>query len=404
MSRILHTADWHLGARLVEEERLPEQELFLNWLYEQLTVLRPALLLVTGDIFDSANPSQEALGVYYRFLARLAAARLCRVLILGGNHDSPATLHAPKDILRALDIIVIGSKPSQPADAIVELPDAVICAVPYLREREVRLSQPGESLEEAARAVREGICDYYRQLGTLASARAGGRPLIATGHLTALEAASTEGERPIHFGNLGAVPADCFAGFAYTALGHLHFPQAVGRNDNIRYSGSPLPLSFAEAESAKELRILSVENGCLSHQPLPIPRFRPLLRLDSQLALLEKQLKQTLDRLPESPLTPWLEITLRDTPAQAEKLAKIRDLCQAHSVSVLKILQAGNREDPQTGAKPVRDLADLTPEEVFREKLHRSGISENSPEWGELLESFQSLLNWMRDHPESPAS
>lgn len=404
MSRIVHTADWHLGARLVEGDRLPEQKLFLEWLLTQLSELRPDLLLVAGDIFDSANPSQEALGTYYGFLARLAASRSCRVLVLGGNHDSPATLHAPKDILRALAITVIGDKPPSPEEAIVELPDVVICAVPYLREREVRLSRPGESLDEAAQAVREGITRHYRQVWELAALRSNGRPIIATGHLTAIGATVTESERSIHIGNLGAVSSACFAGFAYTALGHLHFPQSVGQDDNIRYAGSPLPLSFVEAESTKELRIVTVEGARLSHVALPVPVFRPLLRMESELALLEMHLRETLARLPASPLPPWLEITLRDAHSQMEAVARTRAICQAQSVSALKILQTTAMAGPETRAMPVRDLEDLTPEEVFREKLNRSGISETSPAREDLLASFRLLLEWMRDHPESSAS
>lgn len=153
MTRIVHTADWHLGARLVERERHEEQAAFLDWLLTQLIELRPELLIVAGDIFDSATPPQEALTLYYRFLGRLAATVKCRTLILGGNHDSPATLHAPRDILRAIEVRVIARPPADPAEGLLEFDDVVVCAVPYLRERDVRISSPGESADQVAAAI-----------------------------------------------------------------------------------------------------------------------------------------------------------------------------------------------------------------------------------------------------------
>lgn len=311
MTRILHTADWHLGARLVDCDRHAEHAAFLDWLLQRLGGLRPDLLIVAGDIFDTATPPQEALGLYYRFLARLSREVGCRALILGGNHDSPATLQAPSDILAALDIRIVASPPADPREALLEFPDVVVCAVPFLRERDVRQAAPGQTSDEVAAAIREGIRNHYAALRTAGQARAGGRPLLATGHLTALGSSASPSERPIHIGNLGAVAASCFEGFAYTALGHIHKPQAVGGDPCIRYAGSPIPLGFAELDIPKELRLLDIADGLVSQESLPVPVFRPLLRLSCAVSEMPAALASLQAPRAEGPL-PWIELTVTD--------------------------------------------------------------------------------------------
>jgi exonuclease SbcD len=132
--------------------------------------------------------------------------------------------------------------------------------------------------DEVAAAIRQGITDHYRRIYTLAQAKARGRPIIGTGHLTTLGSSASSSERTIHIGNLGAIDAQCFDGFAYTALGHIHRPQSVGGNDLVRYAGSPIPLSFDEVDLAKEIRVIDLQAGALTQRAIPVPLFRPLLR------------------------------------------------------------------------------------------------------------------------------
>lgn len=253
MTRIVHTADWHLGARLMDCERHDEHRAFLDWLLARLVELRPDLLIVAGDIFDVAAPSQEALKLYYTFLSRLAGTVKCQTLILGGNHDSPATLHAPRDVLRALNVRVVASPPADLGEAVLEFDQVVVCAVPYLKERDVRTASPGQSADEVAAAIRAGIRKHYRSIFTAAQAKAAGRLIVGTGHLTAVGSAISPSERTIHIGNLGAIEAACFDGFAYTALGHIHRPQSVGGMSacvmSVRRSHSVLPRSIYPRKS-----------------------------------------------------------------------------------------------------------------------------------------------------------
>ena len=392
MTKIVHTADWHLGARLVDFDRHDEQAAFLDWLLEQLKELQPDALIVAGDIFDGATPPQEALSLYYRFLARLSEAVRCRTIILGGNHDSPATLHAPRDILAA-------SRPDQLADAIVEFDEVVVCAVPYLRQRDLLTAAPGESMQAVADAIRTALADYYRKLYTAARTIAGDRLIVCTGHLTAVGHQSSPSERPIQIGNLGAVESSCFEGFAYTALGHIHRPQAVGQNESIRYAGAPIPLSFAEVDMPKAIRVIEIAGSSISHRELSIPEFRPLLRLTADTQSLLGVLRAA-EGPAGSRFFPWVELTLADGRAHPDLERQVREAAEGLNLRVLKLLTPELPDDPANPRSPVpaQQLNELTPEEVFGALLRAVGIDAAGVEGADLMTTLTVLLNRMQEN------
>jgi exonuclease SbcD len=391
MTRIIHTADWHLGARLIENDRLPEQETFLDWFLAQLVSLKPDLLIVAGDVFDTATPPQESLRLYYRFLARLSEQAPCRVLLLGGNHDSPATLHAPRELLEAFRIQVIATPPDAPASALLEFPDCIVCAVPFLRERDLRRSQAGQAPDEIAAELRAGIRAHYSALREAAQALAAGRPLIATGHLTAIGAARSQSERDIHIGNLGAVSSDCFEGFAYTALGHIHKPQALDAAGTIRYSGSPIPLSFSEAGVDKEFRVLDVKDAAITQQVQPIPLFRPLLRLDCRLEEAAARLSVVQGGSGQA-FEPWVELTISDGHAHPDLDRRIRELSRELRLKILKLISTRPESERSASTAMSPALEDLVPAEVFARCLAQRGMATDSEQSQRLTHSFQELL------------
>ena len=149
--RVLHTADWHLGKMLGEHSRMEEHARFLRFLLQSIREQGVDLLIVAGDVFDSANPPQSAEAQYYNFLSELFRQGGCAVIVVAGNHDSPAHLEAPRQILKALGAHVIGAWPSIPDEVVVPLPNAkspqlVVTAVPFLRDRDVRTGQSGQSV------------------------------------------------------------------------------------------------------------------------------------------------------------------------------------------------------------------------------------------------------------------
>jgi len=400
VTRIVHTADWHLGARLIDCDRHEEHRAFLDWLLGQLEELRPDLLIVAGDIFDGATPPQEALTLYYRFLSRLGTGAKCQTLILGGNHDSPATLHAPREVLRALDVRVIASPPDDPSDSLLEFKDVVVGAMPFLRERDVRLATPGQSADEVAAAIRQGVADRYRALYTFARSKAGERPIIATGHLTAVGCVSSPSERIIHIGNLGAVSTACFEGFAYTALGHIHRPQNIGGDDRVRYAGSPLPLSFAEVDLPKEIRVIDVEGTQLTQRAISIPIFRRVLRLTTDAASLATELSRHQAASGES-LAPWVELTVSDGRSHPDLDRQVREAAKDLRLRVLKVLTPAllplGDAAHSVNSTPAPSLDDMRPQEVFIERLRREQIDPESNEARVLVVTFAELLSKMHE-------
>lgn len=400
MTRILHTADWHLGARLVENDRTEEHRLFLHWLLHVVRREKPDVLLVAGDVFDTTNPPQSAVELYFGFLAAAQATPGTRIVVTGGNHDSPLALNAPAGVLQRLDVHVHGCPPEKLDHCITEYPDVVLCAVPYLRERDVRIARAGQSSDAIAAEIREGIAAYYRRVLEHGRERAAGRAVIASGHLTVLGSVTSDSEREIHIGNLGAVDAGCFAGFDYVALGHLHKPQEVGTQGRIRYSGSPFPLSFDDAANEKSVVLVDVQPGQPPRQTLlPIPRFRTLARVRATLETLDAALASVpREAAPGSPaLAPWVELTLLAEPGAVDPARHLREAADKAGVAILKcsltcpaVTQAQSADTPTE-----RSLAEMPAAEVFAERLRAEGIDPAGENGRALTLTFVELLSRM---------
>lgn len=243
--KLLHTADWHLGQTFFDYDRREEHILFLQWLREQVKAHEVDVLLVAGDVFDSPNPSAESQKMYYRFLCEITAEnKELQIIIIAGNHDSAARLEAPNPLLENLNITVRGVvKRSVDGEIdfnhlIVPLRKGGYClTVPYLRQ--------GDYPE--AETYAQGVQKMYQALYEQIKERE--LPIIAMGHLQATGSEISENDRLERtvIGGLECISPDSFAKeIAYTALGHLHRGQQVSKRENVRYSGSPLPMSFAE--------------------------------------------------------------------------------------------------------------------------------------------------------------
>ncbi|MBC6607336.1 exonuclease subunit SbcD [Hymenobacter sp. BT188] len=406
--RVLHTADWHLGQRFNGgHERTEEHRHFLRWLVETIQAQRVEVLVVAGDIFDTGSPSNAALELYYSFLLQMQATDCRDIVLVGGNHDSPATLNAPARLLRHLRVHVVGCVPDCFEDQVIVLdnaegkPGLVVCAIPFLRDRDVRLSVPGEEAEEREARIRQGIADHYLRVSEVEMVwqlKAAGVPVLATGHLYAAGASPSDSERTIHVGNLGQVTADHFPTvFDYVALGHLHRPQRVGGREHIRYSGSPIPLSFSEIDHPKEVLLLEFAPQSLGIEALPVPSARRLVRFHGPL-------DEVLVRLAAYDnagyqLPAWADVEVRSELSQlevAEQLlavitqldrTQLEVLARRH-FRLLTLRPLGDEPEPLT-----RSLHDFTEREVFEKRL------EEEPEEArtELLSAFDELLELMRE-------
>ncbi len=348
--RVLHTADWHLGKPLGDLSRGEEHAAFLDFLLGAIQDFGVDALIVAGDVFDSAHPPQSAIRQYFDFISALYGDTTCTMIVTGGNHDSPSHLEAPRELLSALRVHVVGQMPDKVEQTLIPLPNAenpalIVAAIPFLRDRDLRTGKSGESAAAIQEQLVAGIAKIYARAGKAAKTwkNERGAAFLATGHLTAggsLTCPQAEGgsEREIHVGGLGTIDAARFpTGIDYLALGHLHRPQNVAGVEHFRYSGSPLPLSFAEAADEKEVRILDFAEGRLAgnhRAPLPLPRRLIQWRLQrDELAFYLREKKP-----PKSPLTPWVEVIVED-PRPGENLYEaVRELAVGRPYEVVRVV------------------------------------------------------------------
>lgn len=324
--RLIHTSDWHLGQTLHEQDRSYEHAAFLDWLLATLEREQPELLVIAGDVFDSVNPPISAQRQLYRFVVE-ATRRLPRMTLamIAGNHDSGARIEMPAPLLAGFNAHAIGRVPWRvdgSLDAgrlLLPVPGADgaiagwVLALPFLRPAE--LGAAGGDHPAAIARVHAELIDHARSL------RQPGQALVAVSHAHLAGGATSDSERNLVAGGAEALsPALFTADIDYVALGHLHLAQAVAGPTTIRYCGSPLPLSFAEAGYPHQVLRVDIEPGAPARvESLPVPRALPLLRVPQAgpAPLAEVLVELAALGLPELPLEqrPWLQVrVLLDAP------------------------------------------------------------------------------------------
>ncbi|MCM4160694.1 exonuclease subunit SbcD [Antarcticibacterium flavum] len=394
--KILHTADWHIGKKLHKHDLARDFDLFIKWLGNTIEKEKVDVLLVSGDIFDLANPSSDARRQYYRALMELRKFN-CKIILTGGNHDSPAMLNAPAEILRELDMHVIGGLPEDLEEVIIPVKneqgetEVVIAALPYLRDSDLRSAGDGHTYEDRLEALRKGIQLTFSRAAEICEQQFPGVPAIAMGHLFAAGAETSESERDIQIGNQAAFNALQFGDyFEYIALGHIHKPQKVNAAVPTYYSGSPLPLSFSERRDEK--RVLLLDTAALGEpQSIPVPVFRSLLKISGSLEELQQKLREPgsvkeLDTL--------IEVEMQEEDYDANKIFLLDELVTGFQQPGFEIVKhRASFRNKISGAGEIynnRQLEDLKPREVFTELIERHAYDENTHR--EILGAFDELL------------
>ena len=263
--KLIHTSDWHLGARLHEEDRAAEHKAFLEWLLGQIQEEKPDALLVSGDVFDSAAPSASAMKLYHEFVVRAIHEAGCpHVIVTGGNHDSPSWLGMSKPALECLGASVVpaGEEEVEKECVVVERDGhvaLVVAAIPYLRESELaNLVRREDETRTHDELVRAGYAEHCRRVVAAAREKAGPAPVVMMGHCvlsgSTLSDDVSERQRGVSknvtVGGVKSVDFDALPAVDYLALGHLHVPQKVAGRDVARYSGSPIPQKSSPASSS----------------------------------------------------------------------------------------------------------------------------------------------------------
>lgn len=405
---LCHTADWHLGHALHGRSRDPEHAAFCEWLIELCASPGAGghaidALVIAGDVFDSASPPGSAQAIFYRFLAELhRRAPAIEVIVVAGNHDSPARLSAPDPVLRAMGVRIVGT-PRWIGDrldaASLVLPIrargeivARVAALPYLRASDL---PPIDELDPAARIVCATRAVFDAVAEALRSERDRRESFIVTGHCCVAGAALSEAsERAIVGGLAGTLPLDVFPADAdYVALGHLHLAQAVSAS-HVRYSGSPIPLALGEAGYPHEVRVVTFEEGrVIDQQGVRVPRSVEIVRLPEVAQPLEEVERaiaalELEGSLPEA-RWPWLEARVRlDRPEPALR-ARIDAAIAGRPVRLVKITA---EHPPRLGdrrAAPRSDLADLDVRDVFLRRWRRERDGDPPPD---VQAAFDEIL------------
>lgn len=397
--KIIHTADWHLGQTFFDYDRTPEHVAFLEWLKGIIIEQKADLLLVSGDVFDNSNPSARAQNLYYTFLWEISrCAPGLQVIIVAGNHDSAARLEAPAPLLEGLNITVRGIVRRDPSGEIdlgylavpVKVngePAAVCLAVPYLRQGDYPDAGSYSLGVEALYKQLHGFVkdsDSYKDL-----------PIIAMGHLQATGSRLSENDRWERsvIGGLEAVSPDSFhQEFLYTALGHLHKAQRVSGRENVRYSGSPLPMSFSEKNYKQGVTIIDPDG--ISQLVFDPPA--RLVTIPSAPAAIEEVLYQ-LAQLPEGEATvqsPYIEIKVLVDGPEPSLRHKIERALNGKSVKLTRIEAVLKEKGPGTKMISSSEVKELNPLEVangyFVAKYGGEGMPETMQRlFSEALEKAQ---------------
>ena len=387
-------------------DRTDEHQDFLDWLISKLVEEKIDVLVVAGDIFDSGTPSNIALEQYYRFLRKVKDTLCHDIIIIGGNHDSISTLNAPKALLKYFNVHIVGGVPEIFSDQVIPIYDKnkeiqlIVCAVPFLRDRDIRFSVSGETASEREMRIKQGIIDHYQNLVEhIAIHKDNDIPVIATGHLYAAGANSSESEKDIHIGNLGQVTGDQFpAEFNYIALGHLHRPQKVNKMDHVRYSGSPIPLSFSENDDHKQVVIVEFTDNGIKLEEHEVPCCRKLIRISGNLDSVRSQILTLADDGLKYPA--WIELKIEtngfipDLNAQLEKLKAGRP--HIGHFFPRQLLIRPQQEIKQLTPEAL-SLTDLDPQSVFLKKCE---VTFGNTEQEELITTFQEALEALQQEDE----
>jgi exonuclease SbcD len=408
--RLIHTSDWHLGQYFFTKSRAAEHQAFLRWLTEQVEQLQVDALIVAGDLFDTGSPPSYARELYNRFVVELQSSG-CQLVVLGGNHDSVATLNESRELLSCLNTTVIANAQSEIEQQIVVLtqrdgqPGAVLCAIPFLRPRDLLTSRAGESGSQKQQALQEAIAEHYQRLYQAACARRDALglriPIVATGHLTTVGVTTSDSVRDIYIGTLDAFPAQAFPPADYIALGHIHRAQNVAKSEHIRYSGSPIPLSFDELGKAKSVFLVDFAEGELQQvTPLEIPTFQPMQLIKGDLQQIEAQLRQFAEY--QGALPVWLDIEVATQDYLSDIQRRIQQLAEDLPVEVVLLRRSKEQRHQAIAQQDKETLNELSVGEVFERRLAlETEMAE--PRQQRMRQMFKQVVENVHHHEEPSA-
>ncbi len=401
--KVLHTADWHIGQLFHEYDRTDEHQQFLNWLVQILRTEQIDVLLISGDVFDISNPSATSIRMFYTFLNQASRTNPdLQIIITAGNHDSASRLEAPKPLLESSNVHIIGLVEKDGEGKIdyekllVPIHDKsgnikIWClAVPFLRMGDY------PTIADCANPYTEGVAALYKEAFRHAQQKKQeGQAIIAMGHLHIHHAEITELDKTerVIMGGVECIPATVFnEEIKYVALGHIHKAQKIGGKEYIRYSGSPLPMSFSELNYKHQVIVFEINQKISNLKAIEIPLFVPLQRIPLSHQPLHEVIA-LLEQLPKKnsslEIPPYLEVrVLLEGPEPALR-HKVETALIGKNVRLAKIdvKYPASTQEATEFITPEK-LNELQPIEVFG-KVYQSRYNSDVPT--EILQLFREV-------------
>lgn len=373
--KLLHTADWHIGQSFYDFSRRTEHLLFLEWLKEQIATCEVDALFISGDVFDTPNPSADAQKILYKFLKEVTVAHPeLQVVIIAGNHDSAARLEAPNPLLEEMNISVRGVVKRTSTGEIdyqhLLVPlrkggDVVAwcLAVPYLRQGDY---PEAESYPLGVKAMYDSLMEEVEKV------RLPHQAVVAMGHLHTAGGIVSENDRAERtvVGGVECVAPDAFSTeIAYLALGHLHRSQQVGGREEVRYSGAPLPMSFAERNNKQGVVLVKIEDRKATKidrllfdapiQLLSIPKVAmPLNEVMEEIALLPEGERNEF--------SPFLEVKVLITEPEPSLRHQIEKALEDKDVRLVRLEAVTPKGERDERVMTYEELQTISPMEIAK--------------------------------------
>ena len=378
--KIIHTADWHLGNRLMDRSRAKEQGEFLRWLLELTDQEKPDALIISGDVFDTGTPGEGTREMYYKFLSQADERGCHQVVVTAGNHDSVAQMESARPFLGRFHCQMVTKITAEEEEkALIEVQgDAgevkgLICAIPYLRPADASVSTEERDEEGNSLSYRLGINRMVVRIGQLAACwkeAHPGKPVVAMGHLPVLGVERTNSTRD-QLGTIEVVSESIFPHtFDYVALGHIHKASDPGKG-RILYSGSPLAMGVDEAQYKHYVFVVDVGEK-LDVRAVEVPKFTDFVQKKCMnRAELDEMLDEILRRTGEQTAPIWLSVQYYGGDLTPNELnAIVRQRLPEESVPCILTKRALEEAIPATQAGGTGDsLSNYTPETLFERRM-----------------------------------
>lgn len=410
--KILHTGDLHLGLSLRRVSREEEQQRMLDWIVQVTRDQEVDVLLIAGDVFDVANPPNSARTMFFNFLEQLVDTNtLSHVVITAGNHDSAGQLNALCPVTRRLGIHIVGGVENRsdswndwiiPIDIDGEV-CAVVNAIPYISEFRLGIRWTSDQVGKSHAVIRKALKSVYSEMADLARERHGDVPLIAMGHLTAMDEQYNLGEMPrsIHRIIDKGLDGEIFGDqYVYIALGHIHRKYKIRGEANAWYCGSPMPCSIAEAEDGSERGVWVVSlSGAPDDRPPPnavlAPIWRQMIRWQGSESKMEEYILNLKWAAAELPPFLYMEV---ETTSSARVTQRFNDIVQTMVQDGVAPPLKGKIEGRLTEQAIEEDVeydmgnpeALLRPAELFKDFVR---FKEGTDATEEQIRLFSALVN-----------